>query len=273
MRPLSPGARADRLPPPSPAPFARPSRRRRATALAFLAVCAVAPSVLAQLIIEPPSHILAPPAPPAPVKKTLPVGAQVPPSPKTSAALPAAPSASPTLTDLTLSSFSSGSSDGGSVRTGTSWVNNVTLHADSLTVGGTARDENGWGATGLALDASAMSYLLVTARRDPGHTASTLFVQFEDLYLRTYVVSVSTSLFATTALTPVTVPLSGWTVDFGPSHITGWSLGGGGLGTENFRMTFDTLAFTTSAIPEPSTYALSLGVLALTSTLLRRRQR
>ncbi len=256
-------------------PVARPSRRHRATALLFLAFCAVAPSALAQLIIEPPTHVLAPPAPPppAPAKKLLPVGAQIPPAEKTSAASPAAPSASPPLTALTLSSFSSGSGDSGSVRTGTSWVNNVTLQADSLTVGGTARDENGWGATGLTLDASAMNYLLVTARRDPGHTASTLFVQFEDLYLRTDVVSVSTSLFATTALTPVTVPLTGWTVDFGPSHITGWSIGGGGLGTESFRMTFDTLAFTTSAIPEPSTYALMIGLLALTGCTLHRRQK
>jgi len=254
-------------------PLARPSRRHRATALLFLAFCAVAPSAVAQLIIEPPTHVLASPAPPAPVKKILPVGAQIPPTSPTSAAIPAAPSASLPATAITLSSFSSGSSDGGSVRNGTSWVNNVTVHADSLTVGGTARDENGWGATGLTLDASAMNYLLVSARRDPGHTASTLFVQFEDLSLRTYVVSLSTSLFSTTALTPVTVPLSGWTVDFGPSHITGWSIGGGGLGTESFRMTFDTLAFATSAIPEPSTYALMIGLLALTGCTLRRRQK
>lgn len=274
MRPLSPGARADRLPPPSPPPLAHPSRRHRATALLFLSFCAVAPSSFAQLIIEPPTHVLAPPAPPppAPAKKLLPVGAQIPPDEKTSAAVPAAPSASLPAAAITLSSFSSGSSDGGSVRTGTSWSGNLTQAPTSLTVGGTARDENGWGATGLTLDASAMSYLLVSARRDPGHTTSTLFVQFEDLYLRTYVVSVSTSLFSTTALTPVTVPLTDWTVDFGPSHITGWSLGGGGLGTENFRMTFDNLAFTTSAIPEPSTYAALLGLTALTLAALHRRK-
>jgi hypothetical protein len=67
--------------------------------------------------------------------------------------------------------------------------------------------------------------------------------------------------------------LAAWTVDFGPTHITGWSLGGGGLGTENFRMTFDTLAFTTSAIPEPSTYAALLGLTALALAALRRKTR
>ncbi len=246
--------------------------RRRALAFAALLWSVTSTASYAQLVVALPAEFAPepPPAPPAPAKKLLPVGAQIAPAKKTSAAVPAAPSASPPLTALTLSSFSSGATDGGSVRTGTSWSGNLTQAATSLSVGGTARDENGWGATGLTLDASAMNYLFVSARRDAGNAASTLFVQFEDIFLRTYVVSVSTSLFSTTTLTPVTVPLAAWTVDFGPSHITGWSVGGGGLGTESFRMTFDTLAFTTSAIPEPSTYAALLGALCLAIAWRRR---
>lgn len=247
----------------------------RSLALAALVWSAAGAVCRAQLVVILPSELPSepPPVPPTSAQKILPVGAQIQPAKKNSAALPAAPSANLTAIALTLSLFTSGATDGGSVRNGTSWSGNLTQAPTTLTVGGNARDENGWGATGLTLDASAMNYLFVSARRDPGNAASTLFVQFEDIYLRTYVVSVSTSLFSTTALTPVTVPLAAWTVDFGPSQITGWSLGGGGLGTENFRMTFDTLGFTTSAIPEPSTYATLLGTAALALVALRRKTR
>ena len=40
--------------------------------------------------------------------------------------------------------------DPGSARAGTSWVGQVTQNANTLTVGGTAADDNGWGTTGLA---------------------------------------------------------------------------------------------------------------------------
>lgn len=175
-------------------------------------------------------------------------------------------------TSLILSTFSADFTGGGSERAGTSWVGNVTHNPTSITVGGTARDENGWGVTGLSLDASAINFLVITARRDTGNTASTLFVQFEDLQLRTRLVSVSTSAFAFGSLTTVTVPLTAWTIDFGPSQITGWNIGGGGIGTDDFRMTLDTLSLTASAIPEPSTYAALLGLATLALAAHRRRR-
>ncbi len=171
---------------------------------------------------------------------------------------------------LLVSSFGGGSTDG-AVRTGTTWTGQVTQHADTLAVGGTARDDNGWGATHVSLDASGMSYLNIVAQRNAGHAASTLSIQFEDYSLQTKVVSVSTSQFAFGAMTLVQVPLTGWTIDFGPSQITSWSLGGGSVGTVDFRMTFDSLSFTTTAIPEPATYAAFLALATLALAAHRRR--
>jgi len=143
-----------------------------------------------------------------------------------------------------------GAATDGAVRTGTTWVGQVSQQGGLLVVGGTARDDNGWGASGLTLDATGQSFLNITAQRDAGNLAPTLFIQFEDIRLRTKVVSVSTALFAFGSPTLVQVPLEGWTIDFGPSQIVSWSLGGGGLGTVDFRMTFDSLGFSATAIPE-----------------------
>jgi hypothetical protein len=175
-------------------------------------------------------------------------------------------------TPIVVSHFGGGSGDG-AARTGTTWVGQTTQHAGTLSVGGTARDDNGWGATRLSLDASGMSYLNITAQRDAGHAAPTVFIQFEDLSLRTKIVSVSTSQFAVGTLTLVQVPLTGWTIDFGPSQIVSWSLGGGSVGTTDFRMTFDSLALTATAIPEPATTALAVAGAMLAAALGRRRQR
>jgi len=178
------------------------------------------------------------------------------------------------LTDptfLVLSNFAGNAADG-AVRASTTWVGQTTQQAGTLVVAGTARDDNGWGATGLSVNAGAMLYLNITAQRDAGNLAPTLFVQFEDLSLRTKVVSVSTAQFALGAMTVVQVPLTGWTIDFGPSQITGWSLGGGSVGTTDFRMTFDSLALTATAIPEPATAAALAAAAMLAAACARRRR-
>ena len=171
-----------------------------------------------------------------------------------------------------VSGFNGGTSDG-AVRTGTTWVGQVTQHEGTLTVGGAARDDNGWGAKHLSLNASGMQYLNITAQRDAGHLAPTLFIQFEDLNLQTKVVAVSTSQFTPGSQTLVQVPLSGWTIDFGPSQITSWSLGGGSVGTTDFRMTFDSITFTTTAIPEPAAFGVMLAGLSVLGTAAWRRRR
>ncbi len=173
---------------------------------------------------------------------------------------------------ILLSSFSGGTTDG-AVRGGTTWVGQTTQHAGTLSVGGTARDDNGWSATRLSVDASGMTYLNVTAQRDAGHAAPTVFIQFEDLSLRTKIVSVSASQFAVGAMTLVQVPLTGWTIDFGPSQIVSWSLGGGSVGTTDFRMTFDSLSLTATAIPEPASVGVLVAAAALGAAVCWRRRR
>lgn len=171
---------------------------------------------------------------------------------------------------ILLSSFDN-TADSGAVRASTSWVGNVTQNATSITVAGTAGDDNGWGATHLALDTSGMNFLSITAQRDAGNLTPTLFLQFEDRFSRTKVLSVSTSLFAIGSPTTVQLPLTDWTIDFGAHDISVWSIGGGSIGTVAFRMTFDELSFVASAIPEPSTVALLSGLAALGVVAYRRR--
>ncbi len=192
------------------------------------------------------------------------------------AAAPALATTEPSLVTLLLSSFN-GTPASGATLTGSSWVGQVTQNPGTLTVAGTAVDDNGWGARGLSLDTSAMTYLAITAQRDTGNLAPTLFFQFEDQNIRTRVLSLSTSLFAIGTPTTVHVALPSWTIDFGSNALSGWSLGGGGVSSSDttvaFRMTFDQIAFTTSAIPEPATTAALLGLTALGVAAYRRRRR
>jgi hypothetical protein len=174
-----------------------------------------------------------------------------------------------------LSSFG-GDAGSGRVLPGTTWEGNVTQNAGSITVGGTANDDNGWGRTGLSLNATGMSFIAITAQRDSGNQAASVFLQFEDRNLRTQVFSVSTSQFAIGVPTTVHIPIGAWTINFGSSDIASWSIGGGGTGggdsAVSFRLTLDELSFTASAIPEPATYAAILAVVALGCAVRRRRR-
>jgi hypothetical protein len=129
----------------------------------------------------------------------------------------------------------------GSVREFTSWVGNVTQNATSITVGGTARDENGWGAIGRNIDATGLKYLTVAARRDAGHEAPFIVVQFEDAQLRTQVIALNAADFSTGAITSVSYLLPAWPAEFDATRITGWSIGGGTAGISAFRVTFERL--------------------------------
>lgn len=153
--------------------------------------------------------------------------------------------AAPAQTIL-LDTFNAGSATG-AVRAGTSWVGQTTATATTLIVGGTAQNDSGWGSTGLTLNANGMNFITVTAQRDAGNTASTFAIQFEDRNLSTQIFSVSTSAFALGSLTTVQIPITAWAADFSPSQITGWNIGGGGLGNVPFRMTFDNLSLNSAA--------------------------
>jgi hypothetical protein len=174
---------------------------------------------------------------------------------------------------IVLDSFDAGSANG-SVRPLTTWVGQVTQNPTSITISGTARNDNGWGANSLNLDATGLTFLNVTAQRDPGHAGSSLFLQLEDraASTNTHVIAIDTSLFAIGSPTMVQVPIGAYSPQFLANAIGSWSIGGGGVGTDDFRMTLYNLELTATAIPEPATVAAGLGVAAFGVGLLRRRR-
>lgn len=132
----------------------------------------------------------------------------------------------------------------GRIISGTTWVNNVTRNPDTIVVGGSATDVNGWGASGQSLNATGMTVLTIFARRDVGNVASSLVVSFYDSNLRSHQIAVPTSEFAEGSITAVRRSIVPWPSGFNPAQITDWDIGGGTPppGTSPFRMTFDHLA-------------------------------
>jgi hypothetical protein len=171
---------------------------------------------------------------------------------------------------IVLDNFNSGSATG-AVITATSWVGNVVQNATTITVGGTAMDNNGWGASNLSINATGMNYLTITAERNSGNAAPSLVIGFLDSSLNSQTFSVATSSFAVGSLTQVQIPITSW-ASVNPAQITGWSIGGGTPppGLAAFAMTFDNLALSATAIPEPATFGLILGLGAMGFILFRR---
>ena len=140
----------------------------------------------------------------------------------------------------------------GAVLPASTWAaaGNVIRLPDAIGVTGTARDDNGWGATGLNVDGRAMAYVTLVAQSDVGNQAGSLVFQLEDAALRTHTVAVPTTQFALGVRTTVQVPLGAWPAAtvFDAARITGWTLGGGTLGLVPFRMTLDQVALTATAV-------------------------
>lgn len=152
---------------------------------------------------------------------------------------------------IVLDNFNDGTRTGAVVggMSGASWVGSLTQNATTITVGSPATNTNGYGVTDLNLNASAMTYLRVTAQRDAGNVNPSFVIQFEDPALNTAVFSVSSSAFNVGTLTQVQIPVSSWGIDFVQAQIAGWSIGGGDVGTTAFRMTIDHLAMSNSLLP------------------------
>jgi hypothetical protein len=176
---------------------------------------------------------------------------------------------------IVLDDFTTGTQPGEGAALGTgSWVGQVTQNATTITVGGTAHDDNGWGVFNLpAFDASALHSIVITAQLDAGNAAPSFNVQFFDDVFGGQAFSISTSAFVTGVMTTVTIPLGPW-VSADPTQLSAWTIGGGNSATNGpfLHMTFDQLALTPSAVPEPATSAALAGVLVLGITLWHRRR-
>lgn len=172
-----------------------------------------------------------------------------------------------------LDNFNSGTATG-SVNTNSSWNGQVTQGATTLSVGGTAKDDSGWNYVFADLtDLSAYNYVAITAQRDAGNVAANLSLSLMDDDSGNFsTITFNTSLFSVGSMTTVVLPVT-WT--WPGNAIASWNLGGGqpNPGTVAFRMTFDNVQLqTTSAVPEPSTYAAIVGIAAIAMVAYRRRQ-
>ncbi len=130
----------------------------------------------------------------------------------------------------------------GGVVPGSSWEGQVTRDGDALLVAGTARDDNGWQARGLNLNASGMTALAVTGYRVAGNAAGTLVIELQDAALNTAIFTAPLSAFGTASST-VRIPLQAWAPGFDFTRVTGWSIGGGvpPPGNDAFRMVLEQL--------------------------------
>jgi len=158
----------------------------------------------------------------------------------------------------------------GSITVGSSWVGQVTVNPTTITVGGSAKDENAWSVPNTVINATGMNFIAITASVDAGNLAPNIVVGFSDGALDHDVFSVNTSLF-TSSLSTVYIPVAWTSVD--PTDVEEWDIGGGTNGITTFHVTFDNLAFSaTGPIPEPATYAAILGATALGFVAYRRRR-
>jgi hypothetical protein len=155
---------------------------------------------------------------------------------------------------ITLDTFDSAGARGAPLPF-TSWEGQITRNATSITVGGTARDDNGWGAEGLNLNATGMTAIAVTAQRDPGNAAGALVIEFQDQRLNSAVFSTPMSGFPTGAAGVVQIPIITWPAGFDRTRITGWTLGGGTPppGSAAFRLTLENLELTAAGGPPVAT--------------------
>lgn len=184
---------------------------------------------------------------------------------------------------ITLDDFGSGSANPfrGSALTlsgpnaSFSWQLGSTVTQTSSDITVNAPDVNGWGAQNLTggsiINATGMNYIALTAKKSgAGAGVSNVVVELLDINSASMVFSIPTTSFTTT-YTTLYFPIGTWTIT--ASQITDWSIGGGGSGGSTLTMSFDNLALTTSAIPEPSTYAVIGGAFALVAAVRRRKFR
>ena len=135
----------------------------------------------------------------------------------------------------------------GAVRPESTWVGNVQRDPNVIVVGGTAKDDNGWGGSSSGLNISAMRYVTISAQRNPGHESPFVVLELLDANLVPHVVSVSSAQFSASAALPVEIALGSWAAGFNPAQVRGWSVGGGTIGLLPFRMSLDGITFSAAS--------------------------
>ena len=109
---------------------------------------------------------------------------------------------------IVLDDFTTGPQAGeGSVIIGSSWQGQVTQGLTTITIAGTAHDDNGWRAINLPVfDASAMHSITITGQLDAGNLAPSFNVEFFDNNFGAQAFSISSSSFVS-GMTTVSIPI------------------------------------------------------------------
>jgi hypothetical protein len=115
----------------------------------------------------------------------------------------------------------------GRVISGSSWEQGVQRLPASLILGEGVRDDNGWQADGLNLDATGMSSVAITGRRLPGNAATSFVVEFQDANLNTALFSAPMASFSAAGVSTIHIPIRAWSPGFDYARIVSWSVGGG----------------------------------------------
>jgi hypothetical protein len=143
-----------------------------------------------------------------------------------------------------------GPASSGRLVAGSSWEGQVAREGEFLVVAGAARDDNGWQARGLNVDATGMKELVVTGFRRSDNAAGMLVIELQDSALNTAVFATPLTALGTTSST-VRIPLRGWPAGFAFTRITGWSIGGGvpPPGNDAFRVVLEHLELSAEDAP------------------------
>jgi hypothetical protein len=137
---------------------------------------------------------------------------------------------------------------------GPNWGTSITREDDWITIGPNALDTNGWGASGLSIDARTMQNVTVKVRFNTGNLAPFLNVTLYDSQLRALSLSLNITSFAQNVFTTIDIPIAVPAGDsFDLSTVSEWNIGGGSTGTAALRMSFDHLSLTGGQAPTPPT--------------------
>lgn len=130
-------------------------------------------------------------------------------------------------------------------------------------------------ASGGTFNATGLTQLSVTARLDSGNLAAGFVVNLFDgdgSGLGALTATLASSSFVTSGFTTVTVTVSSHPESGNIANIKYFGLAGTGT-ADAFRISFDNIALTAAAVPEPSAYAAIFGGMAVAFTLYFRRRR